>query len=221
MPTGSPPFELLRHKPWLLPALFAGILLPLLLCGKIAGDLRGFGALRGDIAGLYAVHRFANPRLDSWVVLATRLGALLAIPALAGVALGLRKLWRAESATFFILSLGGAAGLNLAAKLFFERARPALWDSPNPEYDFSFPSGHAMMSMAAAAALIAIAWPTRLRWPALILGSAAVLLIGLSRLYLEVHYPSDVLAGWAAGLAWVLGLRWGLRAPLLDDSPVC
>jgi len=62
------------------------------------------------------------------------------------------------------------------------------------------------------AARVALAWSTRWRWPALIAGVLAIAAIGLSRLYLGVHYPSDVLGAWAAALAWVVGLRLVLLA---------
>jgi undecaprenyl-diphosphatase len=64
-----------------------------------------------------------------------------------------------------------------------------------------------MDSMGLLAALALLAWPTRRRWPALILAAGAIALIGASRLYLGVHYPSDVAAAWTAALAWDVGLR--------------
>jgi undecaprenyl-diphosphatase len=69
------------------------------------------------------------------------------------------------------------------------------------------PAGTLMASMGLLAALAFLAWPKRLRWPVLILAAGTVALIGFSRLYLGVHYPSDVVAAWAAALAWVVGLR--------------
>jgi undecaprenyl-diphosphatase len=69
-----------------------------------------------------------------------------------------------------------------------------------------------MASMGLLAALAFLAWPTRLRWPVLIVAAGAIALIGFSRLYLGVHYPSDVVAAWTAALAWVVGLRLILLA---------
>ena len=115
------------------------------------------------------------------------------------------------------IALAGSGLLNVAAKHYFGRARPSLWESIAPESTFSFPSGHAMGSMTLAAVLVLLAWPTRWRWWVLGLAAAFVLMVGASRIYLGVHYPSDILAGWAAALAWVMGvylvLFRGLRRP--------
>ena len=60
-----------------------------------------------------------------------------------------------------------------------------------------------MASMSLAAALVVIAWRTRWRWPAIVLGAVYVLVVGLSRIYLGVHFPSDILAGWCVAVLWV------------------
>ncbi len=104
------------------------------------------------------------------------------------------------------IALAGSALLNVAAKHYFHRARPSLWESISPETTFSFPSGHAMGSMTLAAVLVLLAWPTRWRWWVLALMVPFVLMVGASRIYLGVHYPSDILAGWTAALAWVFGV---------------
>jgi undecaprenyl-diphosphatase len=109
---------------------------------------------------------------------------------------------------FFFLSVVGAGCLNLLAKLAFGRTRPDLWVSIAPEADYSFPSGHAMATMAMGAAVICLAWPTRQRWVVVALAVPFVIGIGLSRLYLGVHFPSDILGGWCASVAWVSGLNW-------------
>ena len=135
------------------------------------------------------------------------------------MALLVARRWR--EASFAIVALAGSGLLNLGAKAFFRRDRPSLWESIAPESSFSYPSGHAMGSMTLAAVVVLLAWGTRWRWPVLVLALAFTGLVGLSRLYLGVHYPSDVLAGWAAGLAWTAGVYLVLfrqRRPWGDAS---
>jgi len=119
---------------------------------------------------------------------------------------------RGRDATFVALAYGGALALDGLVKIVFHSARPHLWASPTPETGYGFPSGHAMGSMGLLAARVALAWSTRWRWPAHVAGVLAIAAIGLSRLYLGAHYPSDVLGAWAAALAWVIGLRLVLLA---------
>lgn len=139
----------------------------------------------------------------------TVIGGVLALPAIIILALLLRLVLKQPHAAFFVsASFTGAWALNIVTKAMFHRVRPALWESPLPEGDYSFPSGHAMLSMALATALVFLAWPTRLRWPVLVCAVPAVIGVGLSRLYLGVHFPSDIVAGWCASLIWVMGVYW-------------
>jgi undecaprenyl-diphosphatase len=101
-----------------------------------------------------------------------------------------------------------------ALKAVVARPRPALWPWLVPQAGFSFPSGHAL---AAASFYPVLAWeagcvrPLRRRWFA-VLAALGVLWLGLGRLYLGVHWPSDVLAGWALGAAQSGLALAGLRA---------
>jgi len=74
----------------------------------------------------------------------------------------------------------------------------------------AFPSGHATGSMAAAAALVVLAWPTRGRVAVLVAAAVLTVGIGISRVYLGAHYPADVVAGWCIAIAWVAVVRYGL-----------
>jgi membrane-associated phospholipid phosphatase len=112
---------------------------------------------------------------------------------LLGFWLAKRKLW--NQLIFLLLIIGGSALLNLLLKNIFQRSRPAFTLAYQVETGFSFPSGHAMIAYLAFALL-------KSRRGKVLVGIGAVVLsaiIGFSRLYLGVHYLTDVLAGWAAG----------------------
>jgi undecaprenyl-diphosphatase len=181
----------------------SGVLIPLILFGQLCAQIRSVGSLPWDTSLLHTLHGYATPQLDSLVASATVMGGVLAFPVIGFAALGIGLLWRPVEAAFFLVSISGAWSLNVISKALFARARPALWMSPVPEFDHSFPSGHAMCSMAIAAAFIALAWPTRLRLLVLACSIVCVFGVGLSRLYLGVHYPSDIIGGWCASLLWV------------------
>jgi membrane-associated phospholipid phosphatase len=127
----------------------------------------------------------------------------LAIAAVVFVVLYRRR--RLADAALLPLVLGGAELLNLILKLSFHRARPEVAFVHLDTY--SFPSGHAMISTAAYGALAYLAWGrlrTSSRRVTLVVGTVVLLaLIGFSRMYLGVHYLSDVLAGVAGGLFWL------------------
>ncbi len=110
--------------------------------------------------------------------------------------------------TLIIVSVYGGSALALLFKTWFHRSRPEIVPHLTDISTASFPSGHSMISSVAyltLAALLARAAPD-LATKIYFLAVAVVLifLIGFSRLYLGVHYPSDVLAGWAAGSAWAI-----------------
>ena len=195
---------------WLL--LLFGVLIPLYGFASLAEDVWTKELLTWDAPVLNALHRLATPSLDRLAVVVTFFGSG-GLMALAGAALAALLGYRGHRsrATFVALAVVGAGAIDVLAKLAFLRARPQLWVSPIQEIGYSFPSGHAMGSMAMVAALAVLAWRTRWRWLTLILGGVFVAVIGLTRLYLGVHYPSDVLAGWGAAIAWVSGVNLAVR----------
>jgi membrane-associated phospholipid phosphatase len=177
---------IVRRHAWRLLLGFLCIALPLWGFGELAEEVLEGVPLPFDEPVLQALHAAAGPPADIVLV----------------VWLSLRRMYR--RATFAAVALGGSALLNMAAKHAFHRSRPALWTSIAPEATFSFPSGHAMGSATLACVVCVLAWPTRARYPALVLGALFVAGVGLSRVYLGVHYPSDIVAGWSAGLAWTM-----------------
>jgi membrane-associated phospholipid phosphatase len=211
----------------LLLILFAGVGVPLVVFGALAEDVWDGGGLAWDAPILHWAHGQATPGRDAVMEFISAIGyAYGVIPLVFVIFFALLVARRRGNALFFAVALGGTGAMNQGAKLFFRRDRPDLWLSPDPapEHTYSFPSGHAMGSMALVAALAVLAWPTRWRWWAIKQGGVFTLLVGFSRVYLGVHFPSDVVAGWAASLAWVLGLSqlaYGrLVKPRSQSTPV-
>lgn len=198
-PTEPPP-----PRSWLHLAV-AGLmfLAPLLLFVGLASDVVMFGALPWDEPFMEWVHGHESPGMTTTMSVVTELGGLVAVPVIAVLWAGL--LWwrgRRRDAALLAATVIGATLLNTALKAVFQRDRPDFWEHLVVENSFSFPSGHAMASMSLAAALVVIAWRTRWRWPAIVLGVVYVLVVGISRIYLGVHFPSDILAGWCVALLW-------------------
>lgn len=162
---------------------------------------------------LLAIQRIHNPLLDRIMMTITSLGGsrgLLWIGLAAG-AIPLYNNRRAEATTLGITALG-ASSLNYLLKERFGRARPALWDRIVHVGHHSFPSGHAMMSMAVYGFIgysLAKQFPQR-RGQIFALTILLIGVIGFSRLYLGVHWPTDVVAGYAAGLMWLIICLLGL-----------
>ena len=128
------------------------------------------------------------------------------ITVVAGLALWLTG--RGRDAAYLVTTMALSAGLNVMLKLTFRRTPPSgiPGGGVHPS-EYAFPSGHTMGATAFAAAFVVIAWPTRWRWPVLGVGLVFAVVMGLSRLVLAVHWPSDVAAGWALGTAVALAVH--------------
>jgi len=198
-------------------ALFFGLLLPLLGFVMIAEDVFEKEPFAFEKPLMLALHVHSSQALNHVAATFSLVGSARGmVPLTLLLVAGLYRV-RRRLAYFMALSLGGVALINLLLKNFFDRPRPAFWTPILPEPDFSFPSGHAMFASALATALMVVLWRTRWRIPALILGVLYVLGMMASRVYIGVHYPTDVLGGALFSLAWVFGLAWVLhliRPPL-------
>ena len=172
------------------------------------GDARQF-----DDATRAAVHTFASPNLTLFMRFMSFVGSTLFLT-LATAAAIVWFAWRkwGREAKLFALTMIGAALLNMTLKLTFKRARPVpFFDLTAPE-SYSFPSGHSLASCVFFAGLAAIlsGRVKRRRTRTIIWTVATImfLLIGLSRIYLGVHYTTDVIAGFASALIWILVVRF-------------
>lgn len=158
---------------------------------------------------LLAIHKTAQPQLDQVAHSLTKLGVYWGVvPAVIGLSVMflIRRQWR--SLTYLLVTYGGTAIINITAKAFFHRVRPHLWETAADKTSFAFPSGHAMSSMALVMTLIILLWGTRWSVWVLVSGSVFLLTIAWTRLYLGVHYPSDIVAGWMIALVWAIAVSW-------------
>lgn len=182
-------------------------LLTLLVFGWLAQEVLEKEAFGFDTQFLLWIHQWANPILDALMLHITTLADpefVVVIVAIAGSILWWNRRW-IELRTFAIVCLGGFV-LNTGLKLVFAKSRPHLWTPLIHETSYSFPSGHALGAAVVygfLAFLLARRYRGSKRW---IYASTAVLVsaIGLSRLYLGVHWLTDIIAGYSVGLLWLM-----------------
>ncbi|GAB3850002.1 hypothetical protein GCM10028822_14770 [Hymenobacter terrigena] len=175
------------------------------IAGWLACAVAYAGGLPWDGPVLEFWHHHATPALDKIAVFLTIVGntwPMVGLGVLVWLGLLARQQWRA--AWVWFASVGGSMLLTQVIKPLVARPRPALWASIRPEHTFSFPSGHAMDTAAIATALVFLYWGNRQRSWVRTLALLFSLAVGWARMYLGVHNPSDVLAGWAAAVAWVV-----------------
>jgi membrane-associated phospholipid phosphatase len=165
------------------------------------------------------VHEDANPALTRLMFGLSWIGSpqvlTPAIPAFAGL-LWWRRLGRA--AMVWLIATSGATGLVVVLKLYFRRIRPDLPWAFAHEPSYSFPSGHSVFAVVVYGTLIYLGLRhLRTVWEQMVVSVAAMALvggIGYSRIYLGVHYPSDVAAGYFVGAVWltaVMAADWYVR----------
>ncbi len=186
----------------LLLAVFA-----LWVFAQIAEEVLEAESFAFDTNILLTVRSWHSPLLDIGMLGITTIGdplVLLIICSLLGIWL-LQRQQQSEATTLAVAAIG-AIGLNVMLKHLFSRDRPALWERVVDVGQYSFPSGHAMVSMVIYG-FIGYILATRYRRQQLWIISLTILLItviGFSRLYLGVHWPTDIIAGYAAGLVWLV-----------------
>jgi undecaprenyl-diphosphatase len=171
----------------------------------VEGESRRF-----DRAVLLWINAHSPEWLDDPMRLVTALGDyLVVVPLLAvSVVVFYLKGWRL-SAVLLLVSTVGSSLLTTLLKAVFERSRPELFDSGYTASFYSFPSGHATVAVGFYGMLtLILAYRLRglARWAVVAFGVLLVLLIGFSRLYLGVHYPTDVVAGFLAAPLWVISV---------------
>ena len=187
-----------------------GAMLALWLFGALLDAVLDNATLvRWDLAIAAAVHGRATPAGLAIFSAITQLGSPVTLGVMAAV--GGVVLWLRRHRTMLVAwnsAFAGGLVLNELLKASVHRTRPEYGAAYLHGHSYSFPSGHAMGSAIAYGVLahvLAAYWrPVRARRTLAYAAAIAIAaLVGLSRVYLGVHYPSDVLGGWAAGGAWL------------------
>jgi len=199
------------------------LLLFFALCGiLLLGAVLAFGLLSALHATLphlasfdsqvqAGVHSWTSPPLTALMLALTGIGGITTFATAAGV-VTLLLIYRRRHHMAIVLgvSLTAAFVLNEALKLHFHRTRPSVPWRIGFEPTFSFPSGHALFAtiLYGTLAWLSLHPAMSFRRRVEVLGPALLLplSIGLSRIYLGMHFPTDVLGGYLAGLAWLAGL---------------
>jgi membrane-associated phospholipid phosphatase len=164
-----------------------------------------------DRVGLGLAHALGGETIDRFMAGATWLGSIWLLLPLCGLAgIGLWYWGKRRRAVFLLLSLLGATAMAQVFKFWIARPRPDLFPVVSPiPLDGSYPSAHTMQAVAAAVAFTLLARPHRVWLAPVLLGLAG--LVAWSRVQLQVHFPTDVLAGALAAALWVAGLNAWLR----------
>ncbi len=204
--------SLIAFMPYLLAGLLAGAIV--LWAGVfLARFLMWHWLLPFEESCLLTFKSWANPTLDRYMSMVTYLAqGEITIPLL--IFIGGILLYRNETSAALVLAIGlcGSWLLNGIFKSFFQRKRPDLWASPDRPMDYSYPSGHSMSAISFYG-LLAADFTNYLNVSLVItaaLASVITLGVGFSRLYLGVHWPTDVLSGWIAGGIWLGACLYGL-----------
>ena len=210
-------------------ALIAGFVAAgaaLILFAWLSSAVLEGGVTRFDLSVRDAIHTWASPALTSVMRLVTELGEVYFL-----VSVGVLLVWRLaasgrrHAALLLVLAVAGAEALDQILKVVFQRPRPpAFFGLAQPE-TYSFPSGHALVATVfygVVAAVFAAREPSRGRRIALwTMAAVAAVVIGFSRVYLGVHHPSDVLAGYAGAVVWVAGVGAGYQTWLRRARSRC
>ncbi len=167
-----------------------------------------------DRAIALAMHRLDSGPLDTVMRTITHAGSWPAIAvAVAGSCIWALHRRNRAAALVFVVNALIAEGSNSLLKLLFARRRPNLFDELAIPASYSFPSGHAMMSTAVYGTIAVIVIALRARHRAVTTAGVVllVLAVGTSRVYLGVHWPTDVVAGFAAGIPFIFASHLVVR----------
>ena len=203
------PEEVPRPTPLFEAAVAASLalaVLSLLLFGWLGREVLAGDTIRFDNAVRSWVHQFASSGMTSAMKAVSLLGyEILLAEVIVALIVFFRLRWK-RAALWLLITMIGSVLLDAALKFLYHRVRPTPFFGAEARY-YSFPSGHALSSLCfygvmaglLSARIKSLPWRIAI-W---VLAALLVIAIGLSRIYLGVHYPSDVLAGYLAATVWV------------------
>ena len=211
-----PPMKRREIAPLVMLFLAAGLIVVFAkITGELLeGDLHGFD--RAILLALRHPDDPAKPLGPLWLQVAARdvtsLGSPAVLTLITVAALGflaLKRHWRA--ALFVLASICGGSAISFAIKDLVQRPRPDFVAAVAQTQTYSFPSGHAFLSavtfLTLGALLARVQRQAEVKVYLLAVAITITVLVGISRIYIGVHWPTDVLAGWCAGAAWAI-LCW-------------
>lgn len=180
-----------------------GVLLPLCVFVWLAEAVCHQRELVWDAAILKLLHHSATPWCDRIMVFVARSGQIdvVVVFAVLGVVV-LKHGRKMRDALFLTLAIVGVVIVNPLVRTVVQRHQSELWGTFASTFDFGFPGSQAADTLTIVLAFAILAWATSWRWPIIVPGVLYALAVGVSRVYLGAHYPSDILAGWALALAW-------------------
>ena len=203
-----------HRSSWLIVVIALAVFV---LAGLLGGPRGGSDV---NLIHSLAADRAAHPGLTAVVIPVTNAGGAAGMIALLVIVAGFLTFQRRGRAALVVagIVLSGRAIVELI-KLLVDRPRPAFDAHPVTVTSLSFPSAHAANSMITMLAIALVIVPARMRIVAVCLALAITGVIGSTRPYLGVHWPSDVVGGWAFGIAWVLTLARASHYWRASDAP--
>ena len=211
-----PPMKRREIAPLILLVLAASLIVMFAAITEelVDGDLHAFD--RAVLLALRHADDPAKPLGPLWLQVAARdvtgLGSPAVLTLITAAALGflaLKRQWRA--ALFVLVSICGGTAVSFALKDLIQRPRPDFVAAVAQTQTYSFPSGHAFLSavtfLTLGTLLARVQHQAEVKIYLLSVAIAITVLVGVSRVYIGVHWPTDVLAGWCAGASWAI-LCW-------------
>ncbi len=207
--------RLLRRNGWILIPVVCVLAFAFVLTEVLGGDIARFDNMAYYVVVVRLRHAWLTPFMESFTALCSGVVILAMLVVIGAFAPGRRP------AVCALVNLVAIVAINTLIKEFIQRPRPEGYRLI-AETGYSFPSGHSMVSMAFYGFLAWLVWRyernTIERWFYCLMIASAVVMVGVSRVYLGVHYASDVLAGFLVAMAW-LAIYCKLIAPMILATP--